>query len=421
MVIFMSGFRQIPVTEPIDRKLGLSKANLGLVLFLIKASYNLFVYLFDIIMTLQHCWGSNGLCRKEQRMNKDFGESVRALANKARNLRDSLQTEEATKMSLIIPMFTAMGYDVFNPNEFCPEYTADVGVKKGEKVDYAIMQDGEPRILVECKSANESLDKYGSQLFRYFSVTSAKFGILTNGIVYRFYTDLDEENKMDLVSFLEVNLFDLRDGSIAEMKKFCKPNFDTEKIFSRAEELKYSGLIKSYLLQEIDEPSDDFVRLVLNDVYDGMKTQKVIERYKPLVKRTFSLLVDEMVRRRLTAALEAEEDAQGEAETKNIAEEPKSKIVTTEEELEAYYIVRGILAGHVPSSDVAYRDAESYFAILFKDNNRKPICRLNLDARQSHIMIPDEKKKFTRYDIDSLDDIYRYKDKLVAIATFWAK
>lgn len=354
-------------------------------------------------------------------MGKDFGEDVRALAAKASMLKDSLQTEEATKMSLIIPMFTAMGYDVFNPNEFCPEYTADVGVKKGEKVDFAIMEDGEPRILVECKPVNESLEKYGSQLFRYFSVTAAKFGILTNGIEYRFYTDLDEANKMDLVPFLEVNLLDLRDNSIAELKKFCKPNFDTDEIFSRAEELKYSGLIKAYLLGEIDEPSDDFIRLVLNHVYDGMKTQKIIDKYKPLVKRTFAGMIDEMVKRRLTAALKTEEEAQGSSDQEEASSEPKSKVITTEEEIEAYYIIRGILAGHVPASDVVYRDAESYFAVLYQNNNRKPICRLNLDARKKHIMIPDENKKFTRYDIDSLDDIYRYKDKLISMAMFWAK
>ena len=356
-------------------------------------------------------------------MNKDFIDSVRTLASKARTVKDTLQTEEAAKMSLVIPMFTAMGYDVFNPHEFCPEFTADVGVKRGEKVDYAIMQDGEPRILVECKPVGENLDKYGSQLFRYFSVTPAKFGILTDGIVYRFYTDLEETNVMDMVPFLEVNLLDLRESAINEMKKFCKPDFDTEKIFSRAEELKYSGLIKAYLSDEMEEPSDDFVRLVVNQVYEGRNTQKVVDKYKPLVKRTYQALVDEIVKRRLTAALEAEEETQAEeaAAAEEVAAEQESRIVTTEEELEAFYIVRGILAGHVPMSDVVYRDAESYFAILFEDNNRKPICRLNLDARQKHIMIPDEQKSFTRHNIDSLEDIYLYKKDLIAIAEHWAK
>lgn len=355
-------------------------------------------------------------------MNQDFVEAVRGLANKAVTIQKDLQTEEATKMSLIIPMFTALGYDVFNPNEFCPEFTADVGVKKGEKVDYAILENGKPTILIECKPCNENLDKYGSQLFRYFSVTQAKFGILTNGIEYRFYTDLNNANVMDLVPFLVVDLLDLKDSAVNEMKKFCKPVFNQDQIFSRAEELKYSRMIKGYLLSMMEEPSDDFVRLILGQVYDGMKTQKTIDRYKPLVRKTYQSTIDEMVKRRLTDALakeaEAEEQARLEEEE---ARANASKIVTTEEEIEAYYIVRGILAGTVPVSDVAYRDAESYFSVLYQDNNRKPICRINLDKKTKYILIPDENKDFSRFDIDTLDDIYKYKKKLISITKFYSE
>ena len=355
-------------------------------------------------------------------VNQDFVESVRSLANKAATLQGTLQTEEATKMSLIVPMFTAMGYDVFNPNEFCPEYTADVGIKKGEKVDYAILQNGKPTILVECKSCSENLEKYGSQLFRYFSTTSAKFGILTNGVQYRFYTDLNNANVMDMVPFLVVDLLDLKDSSVAEMKKFCKPNFDQDQIFSRAEELKYSRMIKNYLALMMDDPSDEFVRLVLSQVYEGVKTQKTVEKYRPLVKKTYQAMIDELVKRRLTDALEKE----AEAEEKKRAEEEEeranaSKIITTEEELEAYYIIRGLLAGTVPVSEVFYRDAQSYFSVLYQDNNRKPICRINLDAEKKHIMIPDEEKNFTRFDIDTLDDIYKYKRKLINVAKLYCE
>lgn len=95
-----------------------------------------------------------------------------------------------------MPFFSLLGYDVFDPHEFIPEFTADVGIKKGEKVDYAITKDGKPIILIEAKWCGDNLEKHGSQLFRYFGTTSAKFGILTNGIIYKFYTDLDESNKM---------------------------------------------------------------------------------------------------------------------------------------------------------------------------------------------------------------------------------
>ena len=170
----------------------------------------------------------------------EFNEQIKQFSERVGGMKNNISTEEATKMSLVVPLFQILGYDVFNPMEFCPEYTADVGIKKGEKVDYAILEDGNPIILIECKSCSEQLDKHSSQLFRYFGTSPAKFGILTNGVIYRFYTDLEESNKMDLVPFLETDMSSPKDSTINELKKFCKDNFDKDKIFSTAEELKYS-------------------------------------------------------------------------------------------------------------------------------------------------------------------------------------
>jgi predicted type IV restriction endonuclease len=97
-----------------------------------------------------------------------------------------------------MPFISALGYDVFDPVEVIPEFTADVGIKKGEKVDYAIKQDGKIIMLFECKCCNGSLDDcHASQLYRYFSVTEARIAVLTDGIIYRFYTDIEQPNKMD--------------------------------------------------------------------------------------------------------------------------------------------------------------------------------------------------------------------------------
>ena len=345
----------------------------------------------------------------------EFIESLKQFSERVTMLKDTISTEESTKMSLVVPLFQLLGYDVFNPSEFCPEYIADVGIKKGEKVDYAILEDGQPTILIECKSCTDQLDKHSSQLFRYFGTSSAKFGILTNGIIYRFYTDLEESNKMDLVPFLEINMLQLKDSSINELKKFCKDNFDKDKIFSTAEELKYSSLIKGVLLKEFESPSDDFVRFILTDIYDGQKNQRVIEKFAPVVKRAFSALVNEIVNSKISSALSAdsEEDAE---ENVNVEEEiPVSKIVTTEEEIEGFYIIRGLLAGIVPVEDIVYRDTESYFGILYTNNNRKPICRLNLDTKNKQLLIPDENKKFDRIYIQSLNDIYQYRDRLTEV------
>ncbi len=353
----------------------------------------------------------------------EFNEQIKQFSERVSMLKDTISTEEATKMSLIVPVFqilgydvfNPLGYDVFNPLEFCPEYTADVGIKKGEKVDYAILENGQPNILIECKSCSEQLDKHSSQLFRYFGTTPAKFGILTNGIVYRFYTDLEESNKMDLVPFLEIDMLSLKESSITEFKKFCKENFDRDKIFSTAEELKYSSLIKSVLSSEFEKPSEEFVRFILTNIYEGQKNQRIIDKFTPVVKKAFSSFVNEIVNNKISSALskDNEDEVSANSEVAVALEEPVSKVVTTEEEVEAFYIIRGMLAEIVPVDDVVHRDTESYFGILYKDNNRKPICRLNLDRKNKQLFIPDENKKFTKYIIENLNDIYKYKNLLI--------
>ena len=134
-------------------------------------------------------------------------DAVRDIADRIPDVLERLVTEEATKNALVMPFIAALGYDVFNPTEVVPEFTADVGNKSGEKVDYAILLDGQPIILLECKLASTTLDNaHLNQLIRYFSTTPARIGVLTNGIVYRFYADLDRPNMMDTKSFLEFDL-----------------------------------------------------------------------------------------------------------------------------------------------------------------------------------------------------------------------
>lgn len=350
----------------------------------------------------------------------DFNETIKQFSKRAATIKDTASTEEATKMSLIVPLFQILGYDVFNPAEFCPEYIADVGIKKGEKVDYAILESGSPSMLIECKSCTEQLDKHSSQLFRYFGTTPAKFGILTNGLIYRFYTDLEESNKMDLVPFLELDITNLKDASINELKKFCKENFDKDKIFSTAEELKYSGLIKEYLAGELESPSDEFVKHILTYIYDGQRTQKIIEKYRPLVKKAFNSFINDIVNQKISSAL-SKDEVEPEQDNVVIEAEPTSKVVTTDEEIESFYIIRGMLAGTIAIEDIAHRDTESYFGILYKDNNRKPICRLNLDTKNKQLLIPDENKKFERFYIESLNDLYKYKEQLITVAKRYAE
>ena len=347
-----------------------------------------------------------------------FNEELKNFTQRVGHIAEDIQTEEATKMSMIVPFFQILGYDVFNPAEFCPEYTADVGIKKGEKVDYAILLDGSPQILIECKWCGQQLDKHDSQLFRYFGTSPAKFAILTNGLEYRFYTDLDEANKMDLTPFLTIDIQNLKEPTIQELKKFCKDSFDKDNIFSTASELKYSNLIHNWLTEQSENVSDDFARVILGDIYDGLKTQKIIDKFKPIIKKTFNNYINDMVNKKISSALtpDAPEESADNADTPATTQ---NKIITTEDELQAFNIIRAILAGEIDLSKVTYRDTESYFGILYNNNNRKPICRLNLDVRKKYIMIPDEKKNFTRYYIEDLVNLYDYKESIIAAAKIY--
>ncbi len=213
----------------------------------------------------------------------DFSNELNEFAARISKLRESIRTEEATKTSLVLPFFQLLGYDIFNPLEFVPEYTADTGTKKGEKVDYAIMKNHDPIIIVEVKPVSTELNaKHINQLFRYFTVTKARFAILTNGITYRFYSDLEETNKMDLFPFFEFNVLDLKADTVAELIKFRKESFDMKGILNSASELKYISLLKNAIAEQFHDPSEQFIRALIKNIYTGVKTQAVIDKFREL-------------------------------------------------------------------------------------------------------------------------------------------
>jgi hypothetical protein len=349
----------------------------------------------------------------------DFKDQIAQLASRVEKMLPQIQTEEATKNALVMPFIQIMGYDVFNPFEVNPEFIADLGIKKGEKVDYAIMKDGEPTILIECKHHLENLDPHNSQLFRYFHTTKAKFGLLTNGLVYRFYTDLVEKNKMDSTPFFEFKITEIKEAEIAELKKFHKSYFDVENITNTASELKYLNELKTLLHQEITEPSDSFITFFTKQVYPKVITAKIKEQFAPIIKRSFNQLISDAINDRLKSALN-QEKAKDTAEAAKIEEgtiaEPASGIVTTEEEIEGFFIVKSILRESTDPKRITYRDALSYFAILLDDNNRKTICRLYLNTKK-YLVVLDENKKEIKHEIQSVDDLYKYSGVLSEVVT----
>lgn len=347
-------------------------------------------------------------------------DQISVLAKKIRTTRSSIATEEATKNAFIMPFIsTVLGYDVFDPAEVVPEFIADVGVKKGEKVDYAILHGGEVQILIECKPIGAQLDlKHASQLFRYFAVTSARIAILTNGQTYQVYTDGDLPNRMDEKPFLIFDLLDLDRGLLPEIQKLSKDSFDLDSVVNAAQELKYIGGIRRVIAAEAKEPTDDWVRYFIAKVYDGRATASVVDQFRPLVTSALSQYIGAQVNDRLKTALgdesapvdelPAEQSAPGPATEVSEARATDSDIVTTDEELEGFNIVRAIAVADVAPERIAYRDGKNYFAVLLDDNNRKPIIRLHLNGKTVKFVTTFEAgKDGTRTDIESVIDIYK--------------
>ncbi len=321
-----------------------------------------------------------------------------------------------------------LGYDVFNPLEVVPEMDCDIAKKKGEKIDYAIMKDGAPIMLIECKHWKQDLNLHDNQLKRYYVASKAKFGVLTNGIVYRFYADLIKENIMDDVPFLEINLEKLRETQIEEVKKFCKGNFDLDNILSSANDLKYMSEVKKIIRAEFGEPSPELVKMLTKRVYEGIVTQKVLDQFTDIVKRALKSHINDVMSEKLGIAIKATEAAGAPIQTASSTaeqtsdesakeEEKVSKINTTIEELEGYYIVKSIVCEVIPTERVTYRDSQSYFAIFVDDNNRKPVCRLHFNnTNNKRIGFVDENRNEQMESISKLDDIYNFKKQLIEAA-----
>lgn len=351
----------------------------------------------------------------------DFIEHLQSLSKKANQIGISLETEEATKNALVMPfLHNVLGYDIFDPTEVVPEFTADTATKKGEKVDYAILKDGAVQILVECKRFGEKLTlKHAAQLFRYFSVTNARIAILTNGHEYQLFTDLDAPNKMDEKPFMVLDLLDIDEHIVPEVKKLTKQVFDVESVVGAAGELKYLSAIKRLLDKQFQEPEEELIKFLASHVYDGVLSPKVKQQFAVIVRKALKQFLSDSVNDRLKNALsspEGDEASTSIAVTESTPEVDKeSKIETTAEELDGYNVVRAILRAQFDVHRIVARDTQSYFGVLLDDNNRKPLCRLHFNGKSTkYIGVFDEQKNETRIQIASVDDIYRIADELLA-------
>lgn len=355
-----------------------------------------------------------------------FEDALADMAAKVKQYGATLSTEEATKTAIIMPFISrVLGYDIFNPSEVVPEFVADLGLKKGEKIDFAIVKDGDVQILIEAKKIGEELNlAHAGQLVRYFHTSNARISILTNGQHWHFFTDLDRPNVMDEKPFLRLDLLNIDPYTLPELKKLTKDAFDLDSVLLAAEDLKYVSALKRTVAELFAQPSDDFVRLLASRVYEGSLTAKVRDLFTGLTQKALAQFINDEVNERLKSALRGAAPAVAAVPDSpaNISEPPApdevaeeaKDVETTIEEIEGFHIVRAILASEVEYSRITPRDTKSYFGILLDDNNRKPLCRLHFNRKQKYLGILDADKKENRVPLERVEDIYMHADLLRA-------
>lgn len=340
-----------------------------------------------------------------------FKEDVADLAKRAISAQAIAQTEEATKNAIIMPFLRVLGFDVFDPTQVIPEYVADVGLKKGEKIDYAVKIGSRIEYLVEAKSVSTNLrDAQFSQLFRYFHTCDANIGILTNGLHIWFFTDLEAPNKMDATPFFKFDLLSYDDNDLKELEKFHKSNFSIENIQAAASSLKYLRGAMSFIEAQWANPDEEFVRLVARNFYEGKLTGAVVEGMKPIVRRAF----DDLFRQRAKQKIDVAFDGGADEEIPVVEDK---KVETTPDEIQGFLIVRAIAAELAPVSRIVMRDAQSYCSVLFDDNNRKPIIRLHFNGKSKFVTVFGADKEGTRHNIAAVEDIFGLRGALKEAVT----
>ena len=363
----------------------------------------------------------------------DLADHLSDIAHRAKNQIQHMETEESIKTSLVLPFIQALGYDVFNPLEVVPEFTADFGLKRGEKVDYALKAAGNVVMVMECKKAGMRLEtQHAAQLYRYYSVSEAKFGVLTDGLRYLFYTDLDAPNVMDERPFFEFNLLRFDGADVARLKQFSRDIFDSHNIRTDATEMRTLKAVKSELLAELDSPSSEFVRTIASRVQPNQNvTAAIREKFSELIKKVNQQILQEKAQELLSnasnssnpaswtqaAPLDSDEDVkqtdEGDEADEMDAQVTERSIVTTVEEKEAFRIIQTIASEVTDPENIFMRDSLSYCGILFTDNNRKTIARLRLDKKKKptiSILLNGEE---TRYPVTKLTDILKVKEQLI--------
>ena len=358
-----------------------------------------------------------------------FAEDIAKLSEQIRPRSENVLGEEATKQSLILPFLSALGYDIWEPREVKPEFVSDAAKRRAgqfEKVDYAIAIDGSIVMLVEAKSRNQKPEAHDGQLGRYFTWTlSAKVGIVTNGVEYRFFTDLREKNIMDREPFFSFNVLDYDSKDIENLKLFQRDNFDATAISDHAEEMVYVKGMTKLVGDILRTPSEEFIRFLVGEVVkvsstcapEGQVTGKsvekfrvtvkIIDKFRPIIKKSIQNSLVELMTRSISQEMEhstegletaAESNKSAkieELQDESVGSEESDKVITTDEELDAFERIKAIAATSARfKHTVGYKDVESYFGVhvgrpgwwfmrLYLSPKRKSlVARLSLQETQ---------------------------------------
>ena len=245
-------------------------------------------------------------------------EEFDAISKQISQQRHWMTTEQATINVAIQPFIRALGYDTNNLAEVRPEYSADAKSSGGERVDYAIMRDGAPIIFIEAKASNIVLNEnHWKQLHHYFNAEEIRFGILTNGLEFRFYSDLKKRNIMDREPFLTIDMLNLDERLVSELEGFTKARFGPERILESARKLAVIRMLED----EYRQPTTEFAGYFARQVYPGRMTQSLIEEFLPVFRQAWRQFVNQQIYSRPQLVVQTEKaKVERKAQTNSVEE-----------------------------------------------------------------------------------------------------
>ncbi len=299
--------------------------------------------------------------------------------------------EAQTRKFLIEPFFMILNYV---SNDLIPEYNADFGDRVSQKIDYAILLNKKDIILIEAKKYNSRLtDKEAGQLNGYFNNTkNSRIAILTNGIEYKFFSDVLEPNVIDSKPFFTFNLNNFTDKDLETLIYFDKRFINVKEIIGTAQESVFADDFENAFYNELKGPSKDLLKIIHRNMTFKVKLNN--ETQEKMLEMINSTLLKSLYDRKVLD--EADSNSLG--------------VVTTAHEIQAYHTIRTLLIQDkkIPNERITYRDFKSFFNINIDDNSKKIICKLMFTNSKMKIIIDDKD-----YILEHIDDLLKYKQELI--------